>query len=259
MTLQLVKPEGVVASKYARWMIYGNNGTGKSTLARTMPKPLMVISALGENMTPYAGQDDIVINLLDDWDKIHETFQFLRSKDNPFKSVVFDTLTRIMGFYLDKIQGVRRSGVEWGAYLRSGKPSTIKRDWSTWENLGFMATQVVFDFNQLPMHTLYLCQEDTRQPEYEHATLEIRPMLSPASWKGVKDIVHLLGRLYVEEVTGGVIAPSQNGIRAINRQRKDQRVLLIGQHEPYSSKGDTETLGFAVVNPSWDNLKAALK
>lgn len=259
MTLTLVKPEQVVSSAYARWLIYGDNGVGKSTFARTMPRPMMVITADGENLAPYSGLDGVIINVINDWDQIQETFRLLNGKQGEsIKSVVFETLTRLMGFYLDKLTGVKRTGIEVGAYLAQ-RPSMKATNFQTWSDLGFMSTQTVFDFNHLPKHLVYLCQETTLRPQFEQDILETIPVLSPASWKGVKDIVHLVGRLYVTEAAGGTVTVTTDGNRSINPNRKDQRMLLIGKHDRYFTKGDTETLGYAVPNPTWDNLSKALK
>lgn len=268
MTLNLVKPESVVSSAYARWLIYGPNGAGKSTLAATIPRPMMVISALGENMAPYAPANivkvngvempDVVINEVGDWDQIHETFMMLRTGKTPFKSVVFDTLTRIMGFYLNKLAGVSLSGDQVISYLKSS-PTRKAANFDTWRDLGEQSVRTVMLYNQLPMHTLYLAQEDTKQVGHEVDVIETAPVLSPASWKGVKDIVHLVGRLYVaEDNAGSMLVPTDN-VRAINPNRKDKRMLLVGQHDRFFSKGDSQTLGYCVENPCWDNLSKVLK
>lgn len=270
MPLKLILPESVVSSAYARWLVYGENGTGKSSFLATMPKPLLIVSAVGENLAPYMGHGTVdvggkalpavTIQLVESWDDISDVFQMLRPGTSPFKSVGFDTLTRIMGFWLEKDTGIKRNPAELGEFLRSGKPKGKVRDWGTWENLGFMSVETVRDYCQLPLHTVFLCQEDTIRPKFEQDVLETIPVLSPASWKGVKDLVHLLGRLYVADKGDGVVDVSDvMGSRSINPKRQEQRMLLLGKHERYYTKGDTRTLGYCVEEPCWDNLSKSLK
>ena len=120
-----------------------------------------------------------------------------------------------------------------------------------------MGKELVIQFNELPLHLVWLCQESTIQPKFDHDIIQTVPLLpGNAAWKGIKDVVEICGRLYVEggehpdglATTGRDIDPNFVGTRR----------MLIGKHPRYFSKGPTHLLGYTIENPTWAKLLPGL-
>jgi hypothetical protein len=77
------------------------------------------------------------------------------------------------------------------------------------------------------------------------------------AWAGIKDIVEIVGRLYVEEAEYGDIGETKH--RDIDPNMQETRRLLIGKHPRYFTKGPTHLLGYTIENPTWDKLAVSLK
>lgn len=280
MPLEFKKAKDVVNRKYARWGIYGNNGVGKTTFLSTIPAdlPLLVVNTAVENIKPVADLDHVTVTSMFYWDEMQELFLKLRGiltvRDssnrlvpNPdivsgekkfFRVVAFDTLTRLAALAAKKILGQDNISPEDAYKLMTALHEQKGRNFEFFNSLAGMVGEVVRNFEQLPIHIVWLFQERNREPEFEHSSPTVTgPDLTPAAVAQVKESVELLGRLYVtlneeKDLLG------KDGSYRINASATETRRLLIGQHDRYMAKGPTHILGYTVENPSWDKLAETL-
>jgi hypothetical protein len=129
------------------WLIHGQSKKGKSTLAATSPKPVLVLDAEGSwrfipgnivywdplNETPpvYDGTWDICIVHIREWATVHMVYQYLLQWPNLFTtagpiSVVIDSITEIQRRCKMNLKGTEAMKIaDWGVLL-SAMDSTIR-------------------------------------------------------------------------------------------------------------------------------------
>ena len=89
-----IKPVAQVGHS-ASYAIYGRAGSGKTTLASTFPKPLLLVDINDkgtDSIKDVKGVDVIEIHSLDDLEDLY--YDVLRD-GSKYKSVVFDTMTEL--------------------------------------------------------------------------------------------------------------------------------------------------------------------
>lgn len=115
-------------------VVHAHAKTGKSWLADTAPKPLLVLDAEGgARFTPsrkttwdgrsappaYDGTWDTCVCTIRDYGQMTTVQQWLRSGQHPFRSLSMDSLTEIQKRCLDTIAGTEQPDQrDWGALLR---------------------------------------------------------------------------------------------------------------------------------------------
>lgn len=253
----LKSADELVVSGLARWLIYGDNGVGKTTFLSTLQGPWLVVSAVHENIKPLVGCPNIKVWQLRHWDDMELIYRVLSDKRNPFVGVAFDTFTRCLAFGAEKVMGVSRDSATMAQYLKN-PPAVGTATYKTWTSIGNLGLEAVRNFNSLPTHVIYLCQEESIQPKVDTDTVHTRPLLiGNVAWAGIKDIVEIVGRLYVEEAEYGDIGETKH--RDIDPHMQETRRLLIGKHPRYFAKGPTRLLGYTIEDPTWDKLAVSLK
>ena len=88
--------------------LYGRAGTGKTTIACTGPKPLLLIDVKDKGTDsgkrPDTERGDITIFSLESFDEIYEIYDYLQDHPSQFKSVVIDHMTALQELSHLKVQ-----------------------------------------------------------------------------------------------------------------------------------------------------------
>lgn len=148
---------------YAKVVLYGPPGSGKTTMGATFPNVLFLSAESGLLSIRDKAIDVWTIN---EWEDAEEAFAFLRKGDHPYKSVVIDSLTEVQKklheHIVRKFPGKRRdyedlmSQSDWGyAIDRMRKMCRAFRD--------------------LPMNVVFIALDQTETTEEESTT---KPALS---------------------------------------------------------------------------------
>ena len=195
--------------------IAGASGTGKTTLAVTAPKPLILLSErqglpsikvaakrLGKEAPPvlYVETPDDYRMALRALSAKREGDFVVRSKEGEEvlrlkywpETVVLDSLTDAIGLFIKEIrlQSPQKVG-------RDGLPVDAQRFWGV---LADRSSLMIKAFRDLPMHVLFLCLRDERTKEDEDGNIIeriVQPRLTPRSLVGdVTAAVNLVGYTY---------------------------------------------------------------
>lgn len=110
----LIKSAGqITLPKNIKMMIYGQAGTGKTSLALSMPKPLLLDFDGGVSRVHFAHLDGVDIVQVGSWNEINELFQLDLSA---YETIVIDTASKMMDFIIDyKVKGRQPRLQDWGA------------------------------------------------------------------------------------------------------------------------------------------------
>lgn len=246
MPITIQPAEQIRTSKYARWGISGQNGTGKTKFLSTIPSDLLtlVVSADDENTQPLMGRPHIAVAKIEVWEDVADILSMLQNPSGtplfrtflreiaatpegkelaqkrladpdvkagkaPFWQVIgFDTWTRMQALAMNMIVGYKmiRPGDE-AKYISKAPPAL--RGFDGWRQVGELAGEWMRYFQRQPIHTIFLMQEARRDSKFEDEPAMIAPALTPVALAHAKDTLSLIGRLYV--VTQPADSPGQNG------------------------------------------------
>ena len=257
----LIPADQVQALTHVRMGIYGPNGAGKTTFASTIPdtERVLYISVDDENIRPVAHLKHFRIIKVRRWDQLLVVYQGLVHQKG-ITTVVWDTWSRIQDLAVGKVTGYEPSDPNKLVQYINSIPKS-PQGWAGWGQVGALCSEWQRNFNMLPMHMLYLLQEQDRRREVEQ-DVYTAPRLTPEALKGIRDSLEILGRLYVDLVPQGdskdadVPSFSLDGPAAdrIDPNVKETRRLFIGQHERYIAKGPTHVLGRIIDDPTWPRV-----
>jgi hypothetical protein len=263
-----VPADKIAALTHVRMGIYGPNGAGKTTFAATIPdtERVLYVSVDDESIRPVSRLKHVRVVKLRKWNDLLTIYQALAHPNSKISVVVWDTWSRVQDLAVGKVcQYEPADPAKLVQYINSIPKNP--HDWRGWGQVGALCSEWQRNFNMLPVHMLYLMQEQDRVREVEE-DVRTGPRLTPEALKGIRDSLEILGRLYVDlqapEVrTNGdaplppaldlLATPAQQSAR-IEPNVKEVRKLFIGQHDRYIAKGPTHLLGRVVLDPTWDKI-----
>lgn len=132
--LQLKNAAQLELPKTIKMMIYGQAGTGKSSLALSMPKPLLLDFDGGVSRVNASHLEGVAVAQISSWNEALELF----SNDlSPFETIIVDTAGKMMDFIIAYKCGSRQPQIrDWGGI--NGEFNNFTR------NLAMLGKNVVY-------------------------------------------------------------------------------------------------------------------
>lgn len=239
------------------WAIYGSQGTGKTTLLGSFPKPILLMD-FNEKGT------DSVIDIKDlDVAKISNRKQLeaiywalkrgtLRSKKSkkPYKTIGWDTVTQAQQMVIEDVSG-------------SDEPmsfGTLSRQ--EWGEVSGSLKKYIVDFRDLDMETVFLCQQRIFEPRDDEVddgniTTEVGPALQPAVAMSLNSNVNFIGQTFKRLV----IKKTGEGKHKV-KIKKIQYCLLVGPDDVRLSKirkPKNVVPPEFLINPTYQDLMEAIE
>lgn len=219
---------------YVKGLIYGEPGAGKTYLACTAPKPLVLLtepSVSSPTMLAVLrdlGVDPDVWEILD-LDDLEQAFSFLIGGKHKYETVVIDSLTDL---YRRMMQAIIESSI---ARRPSRDPDVPEQ--GDWFKVQERIRHVARSFRDLPMHVIFTAlvmdiRNDVRRV----------PLVQPKSLaQELPAYCNLVGYLAVQELEG-----------------KYHRRLLVTPTDIYVAKNPGGSLPPIVDNPNLTNIFKAV-
>lgn len=182
-------------SRVSSYAIYGRAGSGKTTLASTFPKPLLLLDIRDKGTDSIADVkqcDGMEIESLDD---IEDVYYFLKDGDHKYKTVVFDTVTEMQKLVMK--------------HVVEGKKKTTDRlgDWGTmakrdWGDVAGIMNKWISDFRDLDLEVVFLAQErvknvDDDEQDDNQLTPEVGPAVMPSIALTLNAAVNVIGNMFI--------------------------------------------------------------
>jgi hypothetical protein len=152
-----------MALDYAKVVLYGPPGSGKTTAAATWPKPLFLSAESG---LLSVRDRDIDVWTIDKWEDLEEAFVHLKHEKHDYLSVVIDSLTEVQKKLNEYL--VRK----FPAMKRAYESLTSESDWGA--NISMMREKCR-GFRDLPMHVVFITLSQDVKIDDENVT---RPALN---------------------------------------------------------------------------------
>ena len=172
------KPSELTIPSTVKMMIYGQAGMGKSTLALSAPKPLLLDFDNGVkriNMSNLEGVDIVQITA---WQDVH---QVLQDDLSAYQTIIVDTVGKMMDFIISFKCGTRQPSIrDWGG---------INQEF-TW------LTRTVSSFNK---NVIFVAHRDTRKEGDDTVFI---PALREKSYNAIVTELDVLGYLEMKNENG---------------------------------------------------------
>lgn len=171
---------------YLKVLDFGEQGSGKTTLIGTFPKPI-VLDCNEEGTKSIRGQGHKRVRITS-WNDLMTIYWYLKTRKHPFLSVGLDTTTGLADLAMAHVMA------EDG---HDGLP--IKKHWGMMT--GMLRNGLIL-FRNLPMHVVFTAQmrrldEDDLE---EDETKIIVPSLSQAVRNSIGAAVDIIGYSYIKEI-----------------------------------------------------------
>lgn len=193
-------------SETVRAVIYGNGGTGKTTLLGTIPGRGLIIDIpqIEGGDFVLTGKENIDVIRIENWLKqedektkqmlkwgLQEVYDWLAYTAHGYKWVAIDSLTAMTELAIRKIIRERPS-------ILALDPHKVTQP--EWGQVGRLVSEMIYQFHKLPIHIIWTAQErpygGEKDPPEAHF---VGPSTSPAALAALIPPQVLVGRLTVVE------------------------------------------------------------
>ena len=183
---------GTTIERGISFVIYGDPGVGKTTLASTLPAGETLIINTEAGLGPLLGTNHVVFNLKHDLSDLDDLYQYLRTEKHPFKNVVIDNVSELEQWIILKLTKMR------------GKEFTEIREYG---DAGFKMRETLHLFRDLiysDINVVFNAWEAPLETQRKDGVLESK--LFPKCFKKVAPelcgIVDVVGRILADEKSG---------------------------------------------------------
>jgi hypothetical protein len=253
-----IKPVAEIAHT-ASYAIYGRAGSGKTTLASTFPKPMLLLDIRDkgtDSISDVKGIDVLPIEALED---IEDIYYYLRENPKKYKTLVFDTVTEMQKIVMKSVvlskskKKVDESRIgDWGSMAR--------RDWG---DVAGIMNKWIADFRDLDMEVVFLAQErvknvdDDEEGEDNQLTPEVGPAVMPSIATTLNAAVNVIGNMFIRMKYSNVVKGTKKTKRA-----EPTYCLRIGPNPIYTTKLRKPRSAEAppyIEDPSYKDIKDLVK
>lgn len=204
-------------SSYFNILIYGDSGTGKTTLAGSadeLPsmRPVLFIDIEGGTESLRHTYPEVDTVRVTTWKEMQEVYNALYEGDHPYKTVVLDSLTEIQKF---SMYGIMTDLIQKRPDLDPDVPGM--REWG--KNLE-QIRKMVRGFRDLDMHTIFTALSKSEKDTKTGIT-SMKPSLSGKMADEIAAFLDVVVYYYVKQIGDGTDAEFK---RLLLTQKTDSQV-----------------------------------
>lgn len=183
---------------WLKFLVYGPNGVGKTTLGESandcsMTSPALFINIEGGMLSVVHKKPDVVD--LKDYRQLEDIFWFLVKSNHNYKTVIVDSLSELQLFNLDAIVAEQLGRPSASGKKRHDMDDVWKEDYGKSTQELRRATR---RFRDLPMHVIFTCLESsTLDKDGEE---RVYPSLTPKLRNSVMGYMDVVGYMYNQRI-----------------------------------------------------------
>lgn len=246
-----------VVGKVRSFVLYGPSGTGKTTLAATFPKPLLLLDIRDEGTDSVSDVDDIECRSISSFEEYEDMHAWLLRHPDKFKTVVTDTLSQLQEMVMREMKGdkVGKQIGKGSMTMRDfGEVTSVMKDWIIhYRDLTQEGINPVF----IAQDRIFKSDEDDDRGDIGEIAPEVGPALMPSVAKVLNASVSIIGntlireRVEIKEVRGKKV-----------KKPRVEYCLRIGPSSVYRTKvrkpRGVEVPSF-IVDPTYDDIMEIIK
>ncbi len=211
------------------WCIYGRSGHGKTTLAGTFPKPIILIDCKDEGTESVTDNEVDEVYEVGSVEEIEDAYWYCQelAERGRIGTVVIDTTTAMQRIVIEEVGGKRAAA--------SGKKAG---DWGTmkqkdWGKVSGIMTDLITRFKDLDCETVFLAQEKVFDPSDsdDDTEGEVLPEVGPANMKSVAAHIcassSFIGHVFVRMVEVKI---------KMKKRRRPEYCIRVGPNPVYITK-----------------------
>ena len=213
-------------------VIYGKAGKGKTTLACSFPKPILLLDVKEKGTDSVRDQKNIDAIRVENWGDLDMLYWYLKKDNHKYKTFVWDTTSQLQRLCIENV--LEEHNVEgepgwWG--------TMSKRDW------GKVSTQLshaILDWRDLKMNGVFIAHDRVfegveNEDDEEEGLIEpsVGPNLIPSVVNVLNAAVGVIGNTFVRERIKEIKIKGK-------KKKKTKKVLeyclRVGPHAYYITK-----------------------
>ena len=255
MSAPLSEIEGLITDiddsiHYLTWVIYGKNGTGKTTLLSTADGVLILAAEDGTLSIKDKAKGKAKKLKIDTWEKLEAVYwllkdgKWLKDKDGNVTGIEISTKTgKFVVRYLaidtvTKLAEVCMRNVVLGSKAKDIDRDVIKRTMRDWGDMSEKMKYWIQQFEELPIQRVWTFQESSNSEDVESDEFSIFPAVNKSLRTYVLSEADIIARTYIAKTEKGV-----------------QYRISAAPNANYVTKDRTSTLNKgAIANPSLEKL-----
>lgn len=231
-------------------LIYGRSGTGKTTLASTFPKKLLLLDFKDKGTDSIKDVEDIDVIMVTEWSEIEEVYWALKKASHGYETLVLDTIAGMQALAIQQVK------------IDSKKKQEEALSRQNWGEVSSMMSTWIMNFRDLELHVVFLSPDRTKnvkdeEEEQEHEEGQLEPEVGPAVIPSIARIVNaavkVIGNTYIRQTYKVV-----EGKRVI----RTGYMLRVGPNPFYITKirspKSFSTPG-SILNPSFEKIRKIMK
>lgn len=222
-----IRPVGQREHKNRSFVFYGRSASGKTTIAASFPKPLLLLDCKDEGEDSISDVKGVFVKEIRSSDDMEKAYWYVKQNPKKFKSVCIDTMTGYQQILIEEISGAEpgKAG-NWG--------SMRKQDWG---DVASEMKRTVIDWRDLPVEMVFIAQDRVfgggEEDEAEGIAPEVGPALMPSVAKFLNASVSAILNTFIR--VRYVKKKDQKG-KVIDEKRKLEYCLRVAPHDVYITK-----------------------
>ena len=211
-------------TEFAKVLIYGDSGVGKTVFASTAPRPILWLESEG-GTSSIGDKEGIDVATVQGLETYRDALVYLQANPGLYATVVIDSLSETSAAVLKEI-------------MQHVKKDDVTRDefapqFGEWGRLTGIMREIVRAFRDLPMHVVITALQREDKDELTGKT-KVRPRLSPTLADELPAFMDAVLYYYTATIKGGEV--NKEGIEADEEGITIVRNALLKPTGKYAAK-----------------------
>ena len=240
--------------KHLSALFYGLSGSGKTTLAGSFPSPMLLLDVGDKGTESISNVDKCNVMEVDSWEDLEMAYWYLKDNSAEYATVIIDTVTNLQQLAIAKIMD---------------GDMDAKMGFKEWGNVSSLMKEWLVNFRDLPINSVFLCQErkfntvDSEDTVDDSLLLpEIGPRLIPSLASHLASIVSVVGNSYIRARTETRTTTNRRGKELTEEYEVAEYALRVGPNPYFVTKVRKPkelTVPDYIADPTYEKITQVIK